>query len=76
MPRSPSAIAVPNGRHRYHGAFAPNAALRPLVTAHAGQPIPPHPEWPLRLDPPATAGAHPRRRASYLWAALLARILR
>ncbi len=68
-------------RHRYHGAFAPNAALRPLVTAQAGQPIPSHTEWPQHLDPPATAAPRrgtgpepPRRRASYLWAALLARI--
>jgi hypothetical protein len=68
-------------RHRYHGAFAPNAALRPLISAQAGQPIASHTEWPQHLDPPATAAPPratglepPRRCASYLWAALLARI--
>ena len=75
-------------RHRYHGVFAPNAPLRPLVTARAqednilaGQP--PGPPLPLPTEPTAPAplpkGAEARTPDSApsrlsRWAALLARI--
>ena len=75
-------------RHRYHGVFAPNALLRPLVTERArqdnaptAQTFSPHPA--LAEEPPAPApqpeGAQARTpdtapsRPSR-WAALLARI--
>jgi hypothetical protein len=54
-------------RHRYHGVLAPNAPLRPQVTAWAH---PPNPQLPAvaPVQPPARSPAH------YLWAVLLARI--
>ena len=61
-------------RHRYHGVLAPNAALRRAITARAGQPIDTgaaqaHP----MADTRACAASEPKY-ASYLWAALIARI--
>jgi hypothetical protein len=72
-------------RHRYHGAFAPNAPMRPLVTARAEADIaaaaanlapqqtaipgPAVPAKPDRPDPVPLSGSGPSR-----WAALLARI--
>ena len=75
-------------RHRYHGVFAPNAPLRPLVTARAQEDNAlaaeaPAPSRPLPTPPaalalqPEGAEAHTRdttpSRPSR-WAALLARI--
>ena len=75
-------------RHRYHGVFAPNAPLRPLVTARAREDnalaaqVPgPDPELPLRSTapspqpespPPQSPETTPSRPSR--WAALLARI--
>ena len=69
-------------RHRYHGVFAPNAPLRPLVTARteaenaatAANPAPhqtpiPGPVKLTKPDPVTLAVSDPSR-----WAALLARI--
>jgi hypothetical protein len=69
-------------RHRYHGAFAPNAPLRALVTARAEaenaaaaanlapqQTAIPGPRKPAKPDPVPLSGSCPSR-----WAALLARI--
>ncbi len=64
-------------RHRYHGVLAPNARLRALVTAYAGQPLPSalEPETPHSAHRGSSADeALARCPASYLWAALLARI--
>jgi len=75
-------------RHRYHGVFAPNAPLRPLVTARAHQDNAlavqvPDPGLPLSPTPspphpePASAEA-PTPDTAHIrpskWAALLARI--
>jgi hypothetical protein len=75
-------------RHRYHGVFAPNAPLRPLVTERAqednalaaqlpGPPLPlPTPPTPPAPQPegaePPTPDTAPSRPSR--WAALLARI--
>jgi hypothetical protein len=68
-------------RHRYHGVFAPNAPLRPLVTARAQEDnalaaqAPGGPPLPLPTNPtvsPPTSEAPPPRPTR--WAALLARI--
>ncbi len=75
-------------RHRYHGVFAPNAPLRPLVTARAQEdnalaadllgPKLPLPETPSAQPPqpekanPKTPAATPARPSR--WAVLLARI--
>ena len=75
-------------RHRYHGVFAPNAPLRPLVTARAQEdnalaadllgPRLPLPETPSAQPPqpekanPKTPAATPARPSR--WAVLLARI--
>ncbi len=75
-------------RHHYHGAFAPHATLRSLVTAWAAQPLvardaarsslpsDTEPSWPSSQAPAALVPPtpSPRRRASYLWAHLIARI--
>jgi hypothetical protein len=75
-------------RHRYHGVFAPNAPLRPLVTARAQEDNilasqAPGPPLPLPTEPTAPApqpvGAEARTPDTALsrpsrWAALLARI--
>ena len=64
-------------RHRYNGVLAPNARLRALVTAYAGQPLPNalEPETPHPTQRASSADEPARRSpASYLWAALLARI--
>jgi hypothetical protein len=75
-------------RHRYHGVFAPNAPLRPLVTerarednALAAQLPGPDPELPLRSPASAPGPEEPPRQPSDTgaprssrWAALLARI--
>ena len=75
-------------RHRYHGVFAPNAPLRPLVTEQAREDnaLATHaPDPPLPLPTPPTApapqaeGAEPRTSDTApsrppRWAALLARI--
>jgi hypothetical protein len=55
-------------RHRYHGVLAPDAPLRPQVTALARQPPAPSPEAASAPHVPV------RSPARYLWAALLARI--
>ena len=57
-------------RHRYFGVLAPNAPLRPAVTALApgATTAPPAP-----IAEPAAEPAH-RRAARYAWALLLARI--
>ncbi len=64
-------------RHRYYGVLAPNARLRPLVTAYAGLPLPtecdPNTAPPVRRAAGADQ-APARSPASDLWAALLARI--
>ena len=75
-------------RHRYHGVFAPNAPLRPLVTTRAQEdnalaadllgPRLPLPETPSAQPPqpekanPKTPAAPPARPSR--WAVLLARI--
>ena len=75
-------------RHRYHGVFAPNAPLRPLVTARAQEDNAlaaqaPRPPLPLptphtvssptaEAAPPQPPNATPSRPSR--WAALLARI--
>jgi hypothetical protein len=75
-------------RHRYHGVFAPNAPLRPLVTARAqednalaAQLPDPDPELPLRSPASPPGPEKPPRQPSDAatprsspWAALLARI--
>ncbi|MCP3879718.1 MAG: IS91 family transposase, partial [Sulfitobacter sp.] len=71
-------------RHRYYGVFAPNAPLRPAVTALASQPAladadPATPSSPLNeaagaTSKPSPCDEKPRRPAVYLWAMLLARI--
>jgi hypothetical protein len=75
-------------RHRYHGVFAPNAPLRPLVTARAQKDnalatqLPgPDPELPLRSPASPPEPEKPPRQSSDTatprpsrWAALLARI--
>ena len=75
-------------RHRYHGVFAPNAPLRPLVTARAREDnalathLPdPDPELPLRSPASPPGPEKPPRQPSDTgaprssrWAALLARI--
>ena len=75
------AVLVPpprRHRHRYHGVLAPNARLRALVTAYAGQPLPDAYERPRprRAHHRVTTADEPTSRspASYLWAVLLARI--
>ena len=65
-------------RHRYYGVLAPNARLRALVTAYAGLPL--RGELDPHNPPPAQRAssaeqAPSRSPASYLWAALLARII-
>ena len=65
-------------RHRYYGVLAPNAPLRPAVTAMApqavakvsGSPVKPAVEA-AADDPPPDVWRSPAR---YLWAVLLARI--
>jgi len=71
-------------RHRYHGVFAPNAPLRPLVTARTQEdnvlvPQLPGPEPPLRSPASTPEPAKPPRQPSEAgtprssrWAALLA----
>jgi hypothetical protein len=65
-------------RHRYHGVLAPNAPLRPAVTAYAGLPLEvPLPSKPLQEDtrtPEEVAESQRHSPARYLWAALIARI--
>jgi hypothetical protein len=75
-------------RHRYHGVFAPNAPLRPLVTARAHQdnalaaqkpvqdlPLPLTPTAsPSRPEPPPPQPPATGASRSSQWAALLARI--
>jgi len=73
-------------RHRYHGVFAPNAPLRPLVTARVkeenaaaqnlvgNQAIQPQPGSPAQPDPPGTGSSAPAASHPSRWAALLARI--
>lgn len=67
-------------RHRYCGVLAPNARLRPLVTARAGLPVEiTETEQAAAASGDAlTAAAEPaptlRSRCSSLWAAMLARI--
>ncbi len=80
-----AALIPPPRRHRhpYHGAFAPHAGLRPLVAAHAGRAVAGM-SWASALEfsalpdiapsAPAPANPPPRRRASALWAWLIARI--
>ena len=55
--------------HRYYGVLAPNAPLRPVVTALAPAAVPPAPAS-------AASSEEPRHRAvaRYLWAILVARI--
>ncbi len=66
-------------RHRYHGVFAPNAALRPLVSA-AAQPLLDATAATPNVTPAAAPRADDRTstpargRAAYRWAQLLARI--
>jgi len=75
-------------RHRYHGVFAPNAPLRPLVTARAQEdnalaPQLPGPPLPLpaastasppKSEPPAAQPPDTVPPRPSRWAALLARI--
>jgi len=76
-------------RHRYHGVFAPNAPLRPLVTARAREdnaaaaqdlvaelPLPPQPASPGKPEVPAPQGSASASSPSppSKWAVLLARI--
>ncbi len=71
-------------RHRYFGVLAPNAPLRPAVTALASQPSvadadPATATLPLNEEAgaaskPSPSDEKPRRPAVYLWAMLLARI--
>jgi len=61
-------------RHRYHGVLAPNAALRRAVTTRAGQPIDMGTSQPHTVAATGACDACEPRRASYLWAALIARI--
>jgi hypothetical protein len=75
-------------RHRYHGVFAPNAPLRPLVTARAQEdnalaaqfPGPPLPLPPTSTAPPPEPTSPPPQAPDTIlsrpskWAALLARI--
>jgi len=60
-------------RHRYHGVLAPNALMRPAVTARTGQTIETgaHTAPAPAVDKPAERSRSP---AAYLWAALIARI--
>ena len=74
-------------RHRYHGVFAPNAPLRPLVTARAEAenavaaadfvslqtPIP-QSAAPAKPDPHPPGASSPGSSRPSKWAALLARI--
>ena len=77
------AVLIPpprSHRHRYCGVLAPNARLRPMVTARAGLPVEPTEAeqaaatsgeaTPAAADPAPTVGS----RCSSLWAAMLARI--
>jgi hypothetical protein len=64
-------------RHRYCGVLAPNARLRPMVTARAGLPVEPTEAEQATAasgEPAAKPGPTLRSRCSSLWAALLARI--
>jgi hypothetical protein len=69
-------------RHRYYGLLAPNARLRPTVTALASQqaaaeqvaPSSPISEIPGATSSPSPPEEKPRRPSVYLWAMLLARI--
>jgi hypothetical protein len=69
--------AVPGvNRHRYYGVLAPNAPLRPAVTALAPHALSPEGESKPAVeaaeeDSPQAIGRSPAR---YLWAMLLARI--
>ena len=85
-----AALIPPPRRHRhpYYGAFAPHAALRAWVSAHAGRAVPGSalmgapdlsgmPSLAAAAAPflaPPSMIAPPRRRASSLWARLIARI--
>jgi hypothetical protein len=66
----PAGLILPprTHRHRYHGVLAPNATLRPRVTALARPPSSPLPAAHCAQQPPE------RSRARLLWALLLARI--
>jgi len=75
-------------RHRYHGVFAPNAPLRPLVTARArednalaAQTFSPHPALPEKPPVPPSQRKEANRKPPETipsppsrWAVLLARI--
>ena len=74
-------------RHRYHGVFAPNAPLRPLVTARAQEdnaaaaqdlapdlPLQPPPALPEKADAPVSKALAKGSTRPSKWAALLARI--
>ena len=69
-------------RHRYYGVLAPNARLRPAVTALACQqaaadqtvPSSPISETQGVTSSPSSPEEKPRRPSVYLWAMLLARI--
>lgn len=80
------AALVPPPRHRlrrYYGVLAPNAALRPAVTALAPEqgaeasalgPADPHEALPTAAGEAAPEPTDTSRKACYLWAVLLARI--
>ena len=61
-------------RHRYHGALAPNAPMRRAVTTRAGQPIDTAASQAHSVAATGACEASEVGRASYLWAALIARI--
>ena len=74
-------------RHRYHGVFAPNAPLRPLVTARAQEdnaavaqdlapdlPLQPPPTLPEKADAPVSKALAKSSTRPSKWAVLLARI--
>jgi len=60
-------------RHRYYGVLAPNAPLRPAVTALAPAAIAVQPS-PMQPSNEASVKVPQRSPARYLWAMLLARI--
>jgi hypothetical protein len=71
-------------RHRYYGVLAPNAPLRPAVTALASEQAEADSDRAISLSAcngadgatsePSPSEEKPRRPAAYLWAMLLARI--
>ena len=80
-----AALVPPPRRHRlrYYGVLAPNAPLRPAVTALAPEqdaeaatlgPERPHEALPTAAGEAAPEQTHRSRKARYLWAILLARI--